>query len=56
LPCDRWSTSTERTTARKRKKISPEQKAEWAQTMRLLEERIAYHRRKLAAERRAAES
>jgi len=42
--------------ARRRKKISPELKAEWARGQRLLEERIAFHRRKLDDERRAAES
>jgi hypothetical protein len=35
----------------KRKKISAEQRAKWARTMRLLEERIAYHERKAAEER-----
>ena len=43
--------------AKKRKKISPEQKAEWARGQQLLADRIAYHRqRKLEEEQRAAES
>ena len=49
------STFTARTMARKRKKISPELKAEWARGQRLLADRIAYHRRKLE-QRRSAES
>ncbi|HXH96037.1 MAG TPA: hypothetical protein VNH40_02410 [Gaiellaceae bacterium] len=43
--------------ARKRKKtiLAPEERERRARTMRLLEERIAYHERKLAEERAAAE-
>ena len=37
-----------RTMAKKKRQIPPERKAEYARTMRLLEERIAYHRRKSA--------
>ena len=42
--------------AKKRKKriLTPEERARSAETMRLLEERIAYHERKLAEERAAA--
>jgi hypothetical protein len=39
--------------AKKRKKIPPELREKWAQTMRLLEERIAYHERKAAEEQAA---
>ena len=39
--------------AKKRKKIPPELREKWAQTMRMLEERIAYHERKAAEERAA---
>ena len=45
--------------AKKRKRISPEARAEldasYEHTTRLLEERIAYHRRKLAEEREERE-
>jgi hypothetical protein len=37
--------------ARKRKKIQAEVWAEWERGQRLLEERIAYHRRKSETER-----
>jgi hypothetical protein len=36
--------------------IPPEMQARFARTMRLLEERIAYHARKAAEERRGASS
>ena len=40
--------------AKKRKRIlTPEDRARFAETMKLLEERIAYHRQKLAEERAA---
>ena len=43
--------------AKKRKKIvTDEERARFAETMKLLEERIAFHRRKLAEERAAAET
>jgi hypothetical protein len=43
--------------ARKRKRLilTPEERERRARTMRLLEERIAYHERKLAEERATAE-
>jgi hypothetical protein len=40
---------------RKRTILTPEERDRRAATMRLLEERIAYHERKLAEERTAAE-
>lgn len=41
--------------AKKRKRIlTPEQRAAAAETMRLLEERMAYHERKLAEEHAAS--
>jgi hypothetical protein len=42
--------------AKKRRKLSPELRAHFARTMRLLEDRIAYHEQKLAAEGRATGS
>jgi hypothetical protein len=43
---------------RKRKKMTPEERAAWEarseETLRKLQERIAYHEAKLAEERRAA--
>jgi hypothetical protein len=52
----RSSTSWRSTMAKKRKKIlTDEERARFAETMKLLEDRIAYHRRKLAEERAAAE-
>ncbi len=42
--------------AKKRKKIlTPEDRAHSAETMKLLEARIAYHRQKLAEERAAGD-
>ena len=43
--------------ARKRKRtiLTPEERARMAETMKLLEARIAYHERKLAEERSTAE-
>jgi hypothetical protein len=42
--------------AKKKKiRITPEERERFARTMRLLEERIAYHERKLAEERAAGE-
>jgi hypothetical protein len=44
--------------ARKRRKMTPEERAAWEarsqETLRKLQERIAYHKAKLAEERRAA--
>ncbi len=50
--------SSWRPMARKRKRtiLTPEERERRARTMRLLEERIAYHERKLAEERAAAEA
>ena len=38
---------------KKKRRIPAEVRARWARTMQLLEERIAYHERKLAEEKRA---
>jgi len=40
---------------KKRTILTPEDRARFAETMRLLEDRITYHRQKLAEERAAAE-
>ena len=40
---------------RKKKILTPELRAEFEANMRMLEERIAYHRRKLAEENAAGE-
>jgi hypothetical protein len=45
----------EKTMAKKKRRIPPELKARYARTMRLLEERIAYHERKAAEERTSAD-
>ena len=41
--------------AKKKKRIPPEVRARWARTMRMLEERIAYHEKKAAEEQRRAD-
>lgn len=41
---------------RKRTILTPEERERMAENMRRLEERIAYHRQKLAEERASAES
>jgi len=46
---------TLKTMAKKKRRIPAERLAEYARNMRLLEERIAYHRQKAAEERAAAE-
>jgi hypothetical protein len=38
--------------AKKKRRIPPELRAEWARGQQLLADRIAYHERKLAEERR----
>jgi len=43
------------TRKKKRTILTPEERERMAQNMRLLEERIAYHERKLAEERASAE-
>jgi hypothetical protein len=42
--------------AKKKRQIPTEVKARWAETMRLLEERIAFHERKAAEQRAAADA
>jgi hypothetical protein len=56
--CWRFAGSSRRTMKRKRKRMSPDERRAWEaraqETLSRLESRIAYHRARLAEERRAA--